>query len=52
MPGTAQYGKGGRKNPDIQPHAHEPGYKWDQNMGIWYKPLKLAKNKSDKLKIS
>ena len=28
-----------RKNPDLQPNAHQPGYKWDDKMQIWYKPL-------------
>lgn len=26
-------------NPDLQPDAHRPGYKWDSHMQIWYKPL-------------
>ena len=30
-----------RKNPDIQPNAHKPGYKWDSHMQIWYKPIKV-----------
>ena len=52
MPGQTQYGSGGRKNPDIQPNAHKPGYKWDARMGLWYKPLVATPKKKDNLKIA
>ena len=51
MPGKTLYGKGGRKNPDIEPGANKPGYKWDSKMEIWYKPL-AKKKKRDNLKIA
>ena len=28
-----------RRNPDLHPDAHKPGYKWDERMQIWYRPL-------------
>jgi len=29
-----------RRNPDLHPDAHKPGYKWDPQMQIWYKPIR------------
>tara|TARA_R100000781_G_scaffold1240_1_gene2015 strand:+ start:536 stop:694 length:159 start_codon:yes stop_codon:yes gene_type:complete len=40
-----------RLNPDLQPNAYKKGYKWDQNMQIWYKPLFKKALKRDNLKI-
>ena len=30
-----------RKNKDLAPNAWTPGYKWDDRMQIWYKPIKV-----------